>query len=84
MTGDDLGGQQGPLISHEAYREYYKPYHTKLWSSAKEIANVKVQLHCCGGIYELLDDLIEAGLDAVNPVQVSCMGMDPLRLKKEF
>ncbi len=84
LFGDDLGGQQGPLISPEAYREFYKPYHKILWGRAKELANVKVQLHCCGGIYELLDDLIEAGLDAVNPVQISCRGMDPARLKSEF
>ena len=84
LFGDDLGGQQGPLISPEAYREFYKPYHKKLWGRAKELADVKVQLHCCGGIYELIDDLINAGLDAVNPVQISCRGMDPARLKAEF
>ncbi len=84
LFGDDLGGQQGPLISPEAYREFYKPYHKKLWSRAKELADVKVQLHCCGGIYELLDDLIEAGLDMVNPVQISCRGMDPKGLKEDF
>jgi len=84
LFGDDLGGQQGPLISPDAYREYYKPYHKKLWGRAKELADVKVQLHCCGGIYELLDDLIEVGLDAVNPVQISCRGMDPVRLKADF
>ena len=84
LFGDDLGGQQGPLISPDAYREFYKPYHKKLWGRAKELADVKVQLHCCGGIYELLDDLIEAGLDMVNPVQISCRGMDPKRLKADF
>jgi len=84
LFGDDLGGQQGPLISPEAYREFYKPYHKLLWGRAKELADVKVQLHCCGGIYELLEDLIDAGLDAVNPVQISCRGMDPRGLKEDF
>ena len=84
LFGDDLGGQQGPLISPDAYREYYKPDHKKLWGRAKELADVKVQLHCCGGIYELIDDLIDAGLDAFNPVQISCRGMDPSILKTEF
>jgi len=84
LFGDDLGGQQGPLISPDAYREFYKPYHKKLWGRARELADVKVQLHCCGGIYELIDDLIDAGLDAFNPVQISCRGMDPSILKKEF
>jgi uroporphyrinogen decarboxylase len=41
-------------------------------------------LHCCGGVRELLPDLIEAGLDAMNPVQTSCRGMDARELKAEF
>ncbi len=84
MFGDDLGGQQGPLMSPDDYRRLYKPFHKMMWNRAKELADVKVQLHCCGGIYELLPDLIDAGLDAINPVQISCAGMDPARLKKEF
>ena len=84
MFGDDLGGQQGPLMSPEDYRRLYKPFHKKMWNRAKELADVKVQLHCCGGVHELLPDLIDAGLDAINPVQISSRGMDPDRLKKEF
>jgi len=84
LFGDDLGGQKGPLISPRMYRQYYKPYHQKLWNRAKELADVKVMLHCCGGIRELMDDLIEAGLDAINPVQINCNGMDPSELKARF
>jgi uroporphyrinogen decarboxylase len=84
LFGDDLGAQQGPLISPDAYREFYKPYHKQLWGRAKELGDVKVQLHCCGGIYELIEELIDAGLDAFNPVQISCRGMDPAVLKREF
>jgi uroporphyrinogen decarboxylase len=84
LFGDDLGGQQGPLLSPEMYRQYFKPYHKKLWQRAKELADVKVKLHCCGDIKLLLPDLIDAGLDAINPVQISCEGMDPVVLKKEF
>ncbi len=84
LFGDDLGGQGGPLIGPETYRRFYKPFHQKLWNRAKELAHVKTLLHCCGGIYELLPDMIEAGIDAINPVQISCSGMDPQRLKKEF
>jgi len=43
-----------------------------------------VFLHCCGGIYPLIPDLIEAGVDILNPVQISAVGMDPVRLKAEF
>jgi uroporphyrinogen decarboxylase len=82
--GDDLGMQTGPQISPRMYREFFKARHARLWSRAKELANVKVMLHCCGGIRELLPDLIEAGLDAINPVQISCRGMDPAELKTDF
>ena len=84
LFGDDLGGQNGPLISPDTYREFYKPYHRKMWKRAKELADVRVQLHCCGGVNELLTDIIDAGLDAINPVQISSRGMDPGVLKKQF
>jgi len=84
VFGDDLGMQTGPLISPAMYREFFKPRHARMWGRAKELAPVKVKLHCCGGVRPLLPDLIEAGLDAINPVQTSCAGMDPAELKREF
>jgi uroporphyrinogen decarboxylase len=84
LFSDDLGMQTGPFISRKMYRELFKPRHSVLWKRAKQLADVKVMLHTCGGIRELLPDLIEAGLDAVNPVQTSCQGMDPAGLKAEF
>jgi len=84
LFGDDLGMQTGPQISPEMYREYFKPRHSLMWKRAKELANVKVMLHCCGGVRELLPDLIDAGLDAINPVQISCRGMDAAGLKRDF
>jgi len=84
LFGDDLGMQSGPQISPEMYRTIFKPRHARMWRRAKELAPVKVMLHCCGGIRELLPDLIDAGLDTVNPVQVSCAGMEPAGLKKDF
>jgi uroporphyrinogen decarboxylase len=84
LFGDDLGGQKGPLISPQMYRQMVKPYHRKLWQCAKELADVKVMLHCCGGVRELMGDLIDAGLDAINPVQINATGMDTAELKSEF
>jgi len=84
LFGDDLGMQTGPLISPQMYREFFKPRHKLLWNRAKELADVKVMLHCCGGVRELMRDLIEAGLDAINPVQIICTGMDATELKAEF
>ena len=83
--GDDLGMQQGPQISPTMYREFFKPRHTVLWNHAKQLCpHIKVSLHCCGGVYPLLRDMIEAGLDAINPVQFTCADMELSRLKREF
>jgi uroporphyrinogen decarboxylase len=84
LFGDDLGMQTGPMLSPQMYREFFKARHKLLWNRAKELADVKVMLHCCGGVRELIGDLIEAGLDAINPVQISCLGMDASELKAEF
>ena len=84
LFGDDLGMQGGPQISPAMYREFFKPRHKLMWNRAKELADVKVMLHCCGGVRQLLPDIIEAGLDAINPVQISCAGMDAQGLKDDF
>jgi len=82
--GDDLGMQTGPLISPRMYREFFKPRHARLLQRARELSGAKVMLHSCGDIRLLLPDLIEAGLDAVNPVQISCKGMDAAGLKRDL
>ncbi len=82
--GDDLGAQNCPQISPAMYREFFKPRHSLMWRRARELAPVKVMLHCCGAVRQLLPDLIDAGLDAINPVQVSCRGMDAASLKRDF
>ena len=84
LFGDDLGMQNGPRISPRMYREFFKPRQAMMWEMAKKLAGVKVLLHCCGGIRPLLPDLIDAGLDAINPVQISCAGMDAAGLKEDF
>lgn len=82
--GDDLGAQQGPQISPRMYREFFQPRHRQMWTRARQLAPVKVMLHCCGGVRPLLPLLIEAGLDAINPVQVSAKGMEAAALKRDF
>jgi uroporphyrinogen decarboxylase len=84
VFGDDLGMQTGPQMSPAMYRRIFKPRHKALWTRAKQLAGVKVMLHSCGGVREILRDLIEAGLDAINPVQISCSRMDAAELKGEF
>jgi len=84
LFGDDLGMQTGPQISPRMYREFFHPRYELMWATAKKLADVKVMLHCCGGIYPLLPGLIEAGLDIIQPVQTNAKDMEPERLKREF
>jgi len=83
--GDDLGSQQGPLISPETYREMIQPYHAAQYQYVRRHwPEVKVFLHSCGGIRPLIPYLVEAGVQVLNPVQVSAEGMDPVALKRDF
>ncbi len=85
LFGDDLGMQSGPQVSPSMYREFFKPRERAMWQLVKQRSpHLKIQLHCCGGVRELLPDLIDAGLDAINPVQISCKGMDAKGLKRDF
>lgn len=82
---DDLGGQSAPLMSVQTFRKFFKPRYQELWGYAKKLnPNVKLCLHSCGAIAPFIGDLIECGMDAVNPVQITCNGMELVYLKKEF
>jgi len=81
---DDLGGQHGPLFSPDLYREVYKPRHRRLADLIHSKTDAKIFLHCCGSIHWALPDLIECGIDIINPVQVSAKNMETDRLKREF
>jgi uroporphyrinogen decarboxylase len=82
---DDLGAQSGLLFSREMYRKYLKPRHKKLFSFMKKMApDVKLFYHSCGAIYDAIPDLIEVGVEILNPIQVSAHNMDTKKLKKEF
>ncbi len=82
--GDDLGMQMGPQISPETYREVLKPCHEEMFTYVKKHTDCFTFLHSCGSIYDLLPDIVDAGLDIINPVQISAARMDPDNLKKEF
>ncbi len=82
--GDDLGHQQSTLISPKHYREFVKPRHKRFFAAVKARSKAKILLHSDGAIFPLIADLIEIGLDALNPIQVSARGMDPAKLKQEF
>ncbi|HET6413222.1 MAG TPA: uroporphyrinogen decarboxylase family protein [Anaeromyxobacter sp.] len=82
--GDDLGTDQGPFMEPEVYRRLFKPRHLRLCEYTHAHSRMHTFLHSCGSIDQVLPDLIEAGFEIVNPVQTSCRGMEPERLKREF
>ena len=82
--GDDLGMDGGPLMSPATYRAIFKPRHAALNAYVHERSALKTFLHSCGSIHQLLPDLIEAGVDIINPVQISARDMEPARLKRDF
>jgi uroporphyrinogen decarboxylase len=84
VLGDDLGMQSGPQMSRQTYRELFYPRHKRLFQYAREHSGAHLFLHCCGGVYQLIPDLIDAGVEILNPVQTSARYMEPERLKREF
>jgi uroporphyrinogen decarboxylase len=82
---DDMAGQSGLLFSVAAYRRVVKPFHRELFAAARRAApHVKLLFHSCGAVRPLIPDLIDAGVDILNPVQLSAAGMDGPVLKREF
>jgi len=82
--GDDLGTQIGPWISPKMYREWIKPRHKELFDFIRSKTNAKIFLHSCGSVYDLIPDLIDIGVEALNPVQVTAAKMDLKTLKEDF
>jgi uroporphyrinogen decarboxylase len=82
---DDLGGQRTLLFSPETYRSVLQPFHRRLFQQARAIApRAAVMYHSDGAVVDILDDLIDAGIDVLEAVQVDAAGMDPVRLKWAF
>jgi uroporphyrinogen decarboxylase len=84
QVGGDLGTQAGPQVRPEWYYELLQPLEKSFWGEIHRLGDVKVFLHSCGGIHDLIPGIIDAGCDVLNPVQTSATGMDPERLKREF
>ncbi|RPI84692.1 MAG: hypothetical protein EHM41_12745 [Chloroflexi bacterium] len=81
---DDLGTQNGPMMSPKLYRQLFKPRLTRLISAIRGMTRAKIYIHTDGSVYGFLPDLIDAGIEIINPVQKECRNMEPERLKKEF
>jgi uroporphyrinogen decarboxylase len=84
MFADDLGTQQNLQLSPRMYRDIIKPRQRQLFEVVKRHTRAKIFLHSDGAIASILPDLIEVGVDIINPVQPNCAGMDTKLLKREF
>ena len=83
FIGNDFGSQTGPLMSPEMFDRFMAP-HLKRLCDLGHSYGLKTQMHCCGGIYELIPGMIDAGIDGLHAVQPSCRGMELKKLKSEF
>jgi len=84
QVSDDLGTQSGLQLSPKTYREIVKPRHERFFRYIKENSGAYLLLHCDGSIYQIIPDLIELGVDALNPIQYTAKDMDTKKLKLEF
>jgi uroporphyrinogen decarboxylase len=83
MNGD-LGAQKAPMIGPRLYEKVCQPFVKRVVDFVHRDSDWKVFMHSCGAICPLLPHLVETGIDAINPVQVSAQGMDPQVLKQRF
>ena len=84
-VGDDLGTQTGPFMSLAMFRRLFKPRYREFYGYIKQrCPHLHIYLHSCGAVSQFIPDLIECGVDILNPVQISAAGMDPVRLKAEY
>jgi len=84
MGGTDFGSQKGPFISPNLYKEIFKPLHKTMNDWVHKNTNWKTFYHTCGSNVDFLDDFVSAGIDILNPVQISATGMNPDFLKKNY
>ena len=83
-NGTDFGTQRGPFCSAAAYRDLYLPYQKRVNGWIHAHTPWKTFMHCCGGIEPLIDSMIEAEFDILNPVQCSAAGMGAAALKRTY
>jgi uroporphyrinogen decarboxylase len=81
---DDIGMQTGPLLSPTMFKKYLKPRYSKIFKLIHRKTKAKIFQHTCGSVYQLIPDLIEIGLDVLNPIQPLATKMDITGLKRDF
>lgn len=82
---DDFGSQNSLTISQKMIRKFFVPHYKNIFKEIKKLSpHIKILFHSCGAIYDIIPDLIEMGIDILNPIQVSCNNMDIMKIKKNF
>jgi uroporphyrinogen decarboxylase len=85
LYADDFGTQNGPALSYETFQKYFKPWYSKIFSCIKsQRKDLKIFFHTCGSSRFVFPDLIESGVDILNPVQYTARDMDSVGLKRDF
>ena len=84
VASDDAGTQRGEFIAPDLFVEMIKPHYKRLCNWIHTHTNWKTYLHSCGSIYHYIPEWIDAGVDILNPVQISAVNMEPERLMKDF
>ena len=84
IASDDAGTQRGELIAPQLFAEMVKPHYKRLCDWVHTHTNWKTYLHSCGSVYHYIPHWIEAGIDILNPLQISAANMEPERLMKDF
>jgi uroporphyrinogen decarboxylase len=81
---DDIATQAGPTISPAMFRRLVKPRLRRIVEAIRARTHARVLYHSCGSVWYAIRDLIEIGVEILNPIQVAARDMDPARLKREF
>ena len=84
QLNEDLGTQRGPMMAPATFRQIYKPRIRRLVEHIHKKTKARIYLHSCGSIYQFIPDIIEIGIEVLNPVQVNAVEMDSARLKRDF
>ncbi len=84
ICGTDFGTQNGPFCSNEVFTEVYAPYYKKVNDWIHQNTKWKTFKHCCGSVYKLIPEIINAGFDILNPVQWTAKNMDKVLLKDSY
>ncbi len=83
-SGDDFGTQNGPFMSPQMFRELVVPYFAERIAYTREFTSAYYWHHTCGSVFDLVPDLIDAGVEILNPIQPGARKMEPDRLKSAF